>query len=205
MAHKSVFRPVKSVFVFKTGGYMRKNKTKELVLCALFVALIAVGAFIKIPVPVVPFTLQLLFTMLAGLLLGGKIGALSVCAYIFMGLIGLPVFAEGGGFAYILKPSFGYIIGFAVASYVTGVIANQVSNPGYKRLLAANFAGLGIVYLFGMVYYYLMSNFYLGTPIGLWPLFLYCFLLAVPGDIVLCILGVFLGKRMIPIIKSNRA
>lgn len=183
---------------------MQNNKTKDLVMGSLFAALITVGAFIKIPVPVVPFTLQLLFTMMAGLLLGGKLGALSVCAYIFMGLLGLPVFAEGGGFAYILKPSFGYIIGFAVASYVTGIIANKVSNPSYKRLIAANFTGLGIVYLFGMVYYYLMSNFYLGTPIGLWPLFLYCFILAVPGDVVLCILGALLGKRMIPIVKNIR-
>lgn len=147
---------------------MQRNKTKDLVMCSLFVALIAAGAFIKIPVPVVQFTLQLLFTMTAGLLLGG------------------------------------YIIGFTAASYVTGVIANKVPNPGYKRLLAANFAGLGIVYLFGMAYYYLMSNFYLGNPIGLWPLFLYCFLLAVPGDILLYILGAFLGKRMIPIMRSSR-
>ena len=46
---------------------LKHMKTKDLVLCAMFVALIAVGAFIKIPVPVVPFTLQFLFTMLAGL------------------------------------------------------------------------------------------------------------------------------------------
>lgn len=183
---------------------MKTNKTQDLIMCSLFVALIVVGAFIKIPVPVVPFTLQLLFTMTAGLLLGGKLGALSVCVYIFMGLLGLPVFAEGGGLAYILKPSFGYIIGFAVASYVTGIIANKVSNPSYKHLFAANFIGLGIVYLFGMVYYYLMSDFYLGNPIGLWPLFLYCFILAVPGDIVLCVLGAFLGKRMIPIMRNSR-
>lgn len=183
---------------------MKGKKIRNLILCAMFVALIAAGAFIRIPVPVVPFTLQLLFTMMAGLLLGGKLGAVSVCIYIAMGLLGLPVFAEGGGFAYVLKPSFGYIIGFAVASYVTGVIANKVPNPGYKRLLAANFIGLGIVYLFGMVYYYLMSNFYLGDPIGLWPLFLYCFILAVPGDIVLCVLGAFLGKRLIPIMKKDR-
>ena len=183
---------------------MKGKKIRNLILCAMFVALIAAGAFIRIPVPVVPFTLQLLFTMMAGLLLGGKLGAVSVCIYIAMGLLGLPVFAEGGGFAYVLKPSFGYIIGFAVASYVTGVIANKVPNPGYKRLLVANFIGLGIVYLFGMVYYYLMSNFYLGDPIGLWPLFLYCCILAVPGDIVLCILGAFLGKRLIPIMKKDR-
>ena len=93
---------------------MRTAKTKNLILCGLFTSLIVVGAFIRIPIPVVPFTLQLLFTMLAGLLLGGKWGAASVCIYIVLGLMGLPVFAEGGGLAYVLKPSFGYIIGFAL-------------------------------------------------------------------------------------------
>lgn len=183
---------------------MKNEKIKNMMLCALFVALIIIGTFIRIPIPVVPFTLQLLFTMLAGLLLGGKLGSIAVCIYIALGLMGLPVFASGGGIGYVLQPSFGYIIGFAVATFVTGKIANQKSNPGYKRLLAANFIGLGIVYLFGMVYYYLISEFYLGTPIGLWPLFLYCFVLAVPGDIVLCIVGAILGKRLIPLIKTER-
>ena len=183
---------------------MQKIKTKDMILCALFVALIAVGAFIRIPVPVVPFTLQFLFTMLAGLLLGGKLGCTAVCIYIVLGLLGMPVFAEGGGIGYVFQPSFGYIIGFAVAAYVTGTIANRTYHPGYKRLLSANFIGLGIVYSFGMVYYYIMSNFYLGTPIGLWPVFLYCFILAVPGDIALCIVGAVLGKRLIPVIKTER-
>ena len=87
-------------------------------------------------------------------------------------------------------------------TYITGEIANQSEKPGYGRLLAANFAGLAIVYLFGMAYYYWMSNFYLGTPIGLWPLFLYCFILAVPGDIALCILGAILGQRLIPLLNG---
>ena len=105
-------------------------KTKDLVLCAMFVALIAVGAFIKVPVPVVPFTLQFLFTMLAGLLLGPVNGALAVVVYIVLGLVGLPIFTQGGGPGYIFQPSFGYIIGFAVAAYVTGRIANEKSRPG---------------------------------------------------------------------------
>lgn len=180
-----------------------KMKTKDMVLCAMFVALIAVGAFIKIPIPVVPFTLQYLFTMLAGLLLGGKRGSFAVCIYILLGLLGLPVFAQGGGIGYVFQPSFGYIIGFAAGAFATGSIANKKNRPGLWRLLAADFAGLGIVYLFGMVYYYLISNFYLNSPIGLWPLFLYCFLLAVPGDIVLCIAGAFLGKRLIPLLKDG--
>jgi biotin transport system substrate-specific component len=67
------------------------------ILCAIFTALIAIGAFIRIPVPVVPFTLQFLFTTLAGVLLGARLGALSVIIYIVLGLMGVPVFAEGGG------------------------------------------------------------------------------------------------------------
>lgn len=182
---------------------MPNEKTKRMIMTALFVALIVVGALIRIPIPVVPFTLQFLFTMLAGLLLGGRGGLAAVCIYILLGLLGLPVFAEGGGLSYLFKPSFGYIIGFAAGTFVTGTIANRMYCPGYRRLLAANFLGLAIVYLFGMVYYYLISNFVLETPIGLWPLFLYCFLLAVPGDIALCFLGAALGKRLIPMIKKE--
>ena len=183
---------------------MKNNKTTKMILCAMFVALIAAGAWIRIPGPVVPFTLQYLFTMLAGLRLGGKYGLLAVCVYIVLGLAGLPIFASGGGIGYILQPSFGYMIGFAVGAFATGGIANRTENPGYRRLLAANCLRLGSVDLFGMVYCYLISNFYLETPIGLRALFLYSFLLTVPGDIVLCGVGAVLGKRLIPLFKKIR-
>lgn len=172
---------------------------RELVMCGMFMALIAIGAFIKIPIPVVPFTLQFLFTMLAGLLLGGKLGAISVLGYILLGLAGLPIFAEGGGIYYLLKPSFGYMIGFCIGSYVTGKIANKRQTPSLKRLLCANFIGLMIVYGIGMLYYYIICNFVLVTPIGIGTLFLYCFVLAVPGDIFLCIGSACLARRMIPL------
>lgn len=178
-------------------------KTKDLSLCAIFVALIILGAMIKIPIPIVPFTLQILFTMLAGLLLGGKRGFLCVILYIIMGLLGFPVFVEGGGLAYVLKPTFGYILGFAVAAYVTGVIANKGNRPCMQRLLIANFIGLAIVYCIGMLYYYVISYVYAGVAMGLWTLFLYCFILAVPGDIVLCIVAAVIARRVIPIIRKK--
>ncbi len=182
---------------------MQVTKTKKLVLCALFTALIAVGAFIRVPIPVVPFTLQFFFTTLAGLLLGGRLGAAAVLVYVVLGLCGVPVFTEGGGLGYVLKPSFGYLIGFILGTYVTGLIAGRAENPGYKLLLAANFCGLLIVYAFGMAYCWLISEFYLGTPLGLWPLFLYCFVLAVPGDALLCLLAAAIGKRLIPLVRAN--
>lgn len=183
-----------------TNARMRTRiSARELVMCGMFMALIAIGAFIKIPIPVVPFTLQFLFTMLAGLLLGGKLGAISVLGYILLGLAGLPIFAEGGGIYYLLKPSFGYMIGFCIGSYVTGKIASKRQTPSLKRLLCANFIGLMIVYGIGMLYYYIICNFVLVTPIGIGTLFLYCFVLAVPGDIFLCIGSACLARRMIPL------
>ncbi len=180
----------------KKGG-----KAQALVYCGIFTALIAVGAFLKVPVPVVPFTLQFLFTMLAGLLLGSRLGAVSVGVYMFLGLAGLPIFTEGGGIWYLLKPSFGYIIGFCIGAYVTGKMVERARKLTVARYLLANFTGLAIVYGMGMVYYYVICNYVIGTPIGLWPLFLYCFLMAVPGDICLCILAAFLAKRLRPVLR----
>ena len=175
------------------------SETKSSILCSLFTALIVVGAFIKIPVPVVPFTLQFLFTTLAGLLLGSKRGMISVVVYMILGLIGLPVFSEGGGIWYILKPSFGYIIGLCIGTFVIGLIAERMKEKTIPRYLLANFTGLMIVYVVGMVYYYIICNYVINTPIAFGPLFLYCFLLAVPGDICLCIFAAVLVKKVRPI------
>ena len=181
------------------------TKTKKLVLSGLFTALITAGAFIKIPVPVVPFTLQFLFTTMAGLLLGPALGGASVAGYVLLGLLGLPIFAGGGGFGYVLQPTFGYLVGFIVGAYVTGTIARKGAQGSYRRLLWASFAGLGIVYAFGMSYYWLIFTYYLGTGIGFWTLFLYCVLLAVPGDAALCFASAALGKRLVPVIKKGEA
>lgn len=180
----------------------RKLRTQDMVLCGVFTTLIAVGAFIKVPVPVVPFTLQFLFTMLAGLFLGGRKGALSVGVYILLGLVGLPVFAEGGGFWYILKPSFGYLLGFMLAAYVTGRMVERKKRLSTGWVIAVNFLGLFIVYAAGMVYYYVICNYVIDTPIALGPLFLYCFVLAVPGDICLCILAALLTVRVRPVFQK---
>lgn len=179
------------------------TKTQSLAACGLFTALIAVGAFIKIPVPVVPFTLQFLFTTLAGLLLGSKWGTISVVAYTVLGLIGLPIFSQGGGFGYVFIPSFGYIIGFCIGTFVTGAMAERMKKKTVPRYMLANFVGLLIVYAVGMLYYYIICNYVIDTPIAFGPLFLYCFVLAVPGDICLCILAAFLVKRVKPILDRQ--
>ena len=85
-------------------------KVREIVLCALFIALVAVGAFIRIPVGTDVYTLQFLFTLLAGVLLGARLGAVAVGVYVLMGLVGIPVFASGGGISGIRAGSYVYFV-----------------------------------------------------------------------------------------------
>ena len=111
----------------------------EIAVNGLFTALIAVGAFIKISIPVQPFpmnfTLQFFFVLLAGLLLGGKQAFFCVLTYLAVGLAGVPVFAAGGGPAYLLRPTFGFLLGFAAAAWVTGTVYSRFKDRGFKICL----------------------------------------------------------------------
>lgn len=180
-----------------------KLKTKDAVLCAVFAALTAIGAFIKIPVPVCPITLQVLFTLMAGLLLGSKKGALSILIYLIIGLMGIPVFTSGGGIGYVFVPTFGYLIGFVAGTFLTGFITERLKTLSFIKLFIASFSGLLVVYIFGIVYYYFISNFVLADPISVFNVFYYCFLLPVPGDIALCIIASMLARRLLPIINKE--
>ena len=92
--------------------------TRQLTMTALFVALIAVGAFIRVPLPNCPFTLQILFTTLAGIVLGSRLGAASVGIYIVLGLVGVPIFTSGGGPSYFATYLwlFNWLYGWCVCS-----------------------------------------------------------------------------------------
>lgn len=178
---------------------MKKITTLELVLCGLFAALTAVGAFIQVPVPGMDyFTLQFFFVLMAGMLLGSKLGAISVAAYVFIGLVGVPIFAAGGGITYVLRPSFGYLLGFIVTAFVAGKLVEVLKFEGIKKYLIAAFAGLVVCYVIGLTYKYFMLNFYVGEKTPVWLVFLDCFPLDLPGDIFLSILASICGKRLKP-------
>jgi len=165
-----------------------------MILVSIFAVLTAVGALVKIPVGIVPMTFQLLFVLTAGVVLGSRLGALSQIIYIAMGLIGIPVFAKGGGPQYILEPSFGYIMGFVVAAFLTGLIIEKFSKnpkaPKFLIVLAACLAGMIASYVLGIAYLYLIRNvrfganislFYaiqIGTGILIWKDIIICFAIA---------------------------
>ncbi|KEI12424.1 biotin biosynthesis protein BioY [Clostridium novyi B str. ATCC 27606] len=176
-------------------------KTKDLVLVSIFAALTAVGAFIKIPIPNVPFTLQFFFCAFAGMLLGSKLGALSQIIYVVMGLIGIPVFTEGGGIMYVLKPTFGYLIGFIVGAYVIGYIAERIKELTFFKSLGAILTGLFFIYFLGIIHFYLIMNLYLGKATSLKYVIYWGGLVFIGGDLILSVIIAFTSKKILKRLK----
>ena len=141
---------------------------KEAALAALFAALTAVGAQIRIPFPLVPLTLQTPFVLAAGLLLGPRGGTLSMTLYLLMGLFGLPVFAGAGGPQVILMPTFGFLLGFIACAGVAGWIAQggEGGFPSLGRTLAACLGGTGALYLLGLLGLYGNLNLVAGKAVS---------------------------------------
>lgn len=146
-----------------------KLSTKDLILTALFTALMIAGAFIRIPFPLLPVTLQTLFCALAGLILGPRLGALSMALYMALGLAGIPVFSQGGGITYVFNKSFGFIPGFIAGAYIIGKLSVRHKTLSKADSIKAVMAGLLAIYAPGIAYMFLIIRFYTGnTEVGLW-------------------------------------
>ena len=182
---------------------VKRSATRNIVLCALFAALIAIGAFIKIPIPYVPITFQGFFVLLAGFLLGPKYGAISMLLYIAVGLIGFPVFTQGGGFMYVLQPTFGYLIGYAVCAFCVGKGALKIKELKMGRLFLTGTLAQIPVYVIGTLYFYLIMNFVLQTPMGLGAVLWSCVIVFLPADMLRCLLASWLAKRLLPVLRKN--
>ena len=153
---------------------------RKLVYTALFAVLTAVGAFLRIPLGVSSITLQFLFTAMAGVLLGPACGALSQGVYVALGLIGLPIFTAGGGFGYVLQPTFGFLLGLIPAAAIIGAISRRSSSP--LRLALACLAGLAALDAVGVPYMALILNGYMGKGMDLCAILWAGMLPFLPGD-----------------------
>lgn len=172
-----------------------KISTKDLTLVALFSALIAVGAFIKIPFLLVPITLQTLFVVLSALVLERRLAVLSVIVYIMIGLVGFPIFANGGGINYIFNPTFGYLIGFIVATCF-------IASFKERNIYVSTTIGMLIIYALGMMYF-LFIQYVLNGKVYLFSyLFYNLFLVFLPGDILSCVVAI-IGYRKILRLKKT--
>lgn len=178
------------------------KNTRDLILVAMFAALTAIGAFIKIPIPYVPLTLQYLFCALSGIILGSRLGALSQIVYVVIGLAGIPVFTQGGGINYIFKPTFGYLIGFIVAAYVIGKLREKTKELTFIKSIGILLLGLFFIYLFGVVYLYISYNLYLGIQVSFYFAFFHGLVVCIAGDMLITVFVAYISVKLIPLLKK---
>jgi len=139
--------------------------TRELAYAAVFTALIAGGALVAIPIGSVPFTLQVLFVLLAGMLLGPRLAALSVLAYLGLGLVA-PVYAGGtSGLGVLLGPTGGYLWGFVLAALVTGAVCAR-GRTSLARFVGAGLLGVPPIYALGAVWLAMQLHMGVGTALA---------------------------------------
>lgn len=162
-------------------------KIRTMTRVALFAALTAVGAFIRIPLGYSSITLQTFFTAMAGCVLGPWYGALSQLVYVALGLVGLPIFTQGGGIGYLVQPTCGFLIGLIPAAWVIGRIAGRKPEP--KQIVPACLLGYGVLYAIGVPYMALILNTFLGKGMGFSAIMWAGMILFLPGDMIkiLCI------------------
>lgn len=181
----------------------------SLVYCGMFAALMMIGANITSFVPFlvvggVPITLQTFFAVLAGLLLGSRLGPIAITVYVVVGLAGAPVFAKfQGGFSAILLPTFGFILSFILVAYVVGKIVEK--NGSIRSYVIAGLVGMTINYLIGTNWMYFAYKFWANAP----DVFTYKIAWAwmippLPKDIILSILAGIFGHRMYKVLKVRR-
>ncbi len=176
-------------------------KTKDLTIMAISLSLMVVCSKISFNIGIISLTLQTFAVVIISLLLGWKKAGIVFLTYIIMGLIGIPVFSTGGGFQYVLAPSFGFIVGFLVASLIIG------SNFGKSKWMKVvkGIIGLLVLDIIGMIYMYIILKYYLESPkasviyvieAGFLPFIL--------KDLVSTVLAALIAIRLEPVLLNDK-
>lgn len=177
-------------------------KIKMQLLSSLFAALTAIGTFIKIPFGEMSITLQVMFSLMAGLMLGEKWGALSQIIYVVLGLIGVPIFSAGGGPQYVLQPSFGFIIGLIPMAYIAGRSIRSAFT--IRSCLIGCLLGLATIYLIGLPYMYLILALHLKKAVSIGYVLVYGMIIYLPFDIIKIAIASLTAAKLSPAISRFR-
>lgn len=131
---------------------MNDKSVRSIVFVAAFTALIIIGAIFSFPVPwnpAVPFTLATMFVILSGMILGPWLGLAAVGLYLLLGIMGLPVFAQGrGGLNVLIGPTGGFLIGYALSAFVAGLFV-RTGRGRMPFIILGAFVGILLVYIPG--------------------------------------------------------
>jgi biotin transport system substrate-specific component len=160
-------------------NYPNKSRfrTVDLTIGALFVVLMAIGANITVWLPflkitfagtTVPISLQTFVAILAGLLLGKKLGSFAMIVYLFVGAVGIPIYADmnAGISALFLSPTSGFLISFVFVAFFSGWIVEKFKESTYLSMMIAAFIGLIVNYLIGTPYLFFILNNVVEAPIS---------------------------------------
>ena len=171
------------------------SKVQAMARVALMAALLCVAAQFALPVGTVPVTIQTLLVALCGVVLGPRLGMLTVFLYLLLGAVGLPVFAGGtGGLAKLASPTGGFLIGFVPMAALCGVMREK----GYLVQCLCALEGLAVLEVFGVTQLKAVANLDLQAALaaGVWPFLL--------KDIACVFGGVFLGRLIAARLEKAR-
>lgn len=163
------------------------QRSRIIAYSAAFIGLIALGSWISLPIGNIPFTIQTLFVLLAGIIMH-RYGAIPVMLYVILGVLGLPLFHNGmAGIGVLLGPSGGYLIGFIFASLFVGLAYEHKSRV---IRIGGIFAATAVIYLFGITWlmYSLQLGFIPAIVTGMLPF--------IPGDMIKAASAYLIGKRL---------
>lgn len=169
---------------------------RGMVFMAIFAAIICIAAPFSVQIGPIPITFATFAIYLAGAVIGGKRGMIAVIVYIMLGAVGLPVFSNfNGGFAALLGPTGGYIIGYVPLVFLTGIFAEMNSKKHWTMVIGM-LLGTVALYTFGTAWFMIMTGSGLGRALSL------CALPFIPGDglKIVCVTAVAMPLRA----KLNR-
>lgn len=173
---------------------MHYTKTTKLILCAVFAAITGVCSGIILPLPFtpVPITLATMAVMLTGSILGSRYGSLSMMVYLLLGAFGAPVFSGyTGGFGKLVGPTGGYLLGYLLTAFITGLIIEKLNKKNNLYIHAAAMAiGLSACYLLGTAWFMFSTN------TDLWPALVSCVLPFLLGDALKITAGALLTVKL---------
>ena len=170
-------------------------KMQTMSMIPLFAALTAAGALIRLPVWPVPITMQTFAVLLSGAVLGARSGSVSQLVYLLVGLMGLPVFSGGGGPAYAMTPSFGYLLGFILAPTVVGAVLGKGAVSALRTFIAG-LAGTAAIYAVGFPYLAFYLKVVAQKPDALRTAVQAGVLVFLPGDILKCLVLALVAPRL---------
>lgn len=168
----------------------KKMNTHQLTLIGVMTAVTCILGPLSLPIGIVPISLTNLAIYFAIYVLGGKRGTLSYIVYLFIGLIGLPVFSGfSGGFTKLFGPTGGYLIGFIFMAFISGIFIDKFSNKIYMCFLGM-VLGTIITYILGTAWlsYQVHITFNAALTAGVLPF--------IPGDLAKMVIASLIGPQI---------